>query len=86
MSYIEYLEMMGDDTSRMRSAEHVDFKTDEAYGTVFLKEGRPLLAYVYVWSGPGPEQLLNDRGYTVKELVPRGNGHFTCALDPDAVG
>lgn len=81
MGYIDYLRMMGDDVSKMEAAEHVDFHTEDAFGTVFLKDGKPLLAYVYTWSGPGPEELLKARGYKVNEVVSRGNGHFSCALE-----
>lgn len=81
MSYIDYLEMLGDDVARMRALEHVDFKTDDAFGTVFFRESKPVLAYVYTWAGPGPEQLLLAEGYRVTELVGRGNGHYTCAVE-----
>jgi hypothetical protein len=78
--YIEYLEMIGDDVSKMKAAEHVDFSTEDAFGTVFLKEGVPLLAYVYTWAGPGPEKLLTDLGYKVIDVSHRGNGHWSVAL------
>ena len=81
MSYIDYLKMLGQDTSQMEALEHKHFKTDDAYGTVFFKDGAPLLAYVYVWKGPGPEALLTERGYKVIEVVSRGNGHYSCALE-----
>lgn len=81
MSYIDYLKMMGDDTSKMEAAEHTDFKTDDAYGTIFFKDGKPLLAYIFVWKGPGPERLLMDLGYHTTDVQHRGNGHYSCALD-----
>ena len=81
MSYIEYCEMMGDDVSKMKAAEHVNFKTADAFGTIFFKDSKALLAYVYTWAGPGPKQLLEERGYRVIEVASRGNGHFSVALD-----
>jgi hypothetical protein len=80
IGYIGYSEMLGQDVTKMLEAEHLSFRTEDAFGTVFFKDSKPLLAYVYTWSGPGPEELLRERGYKVVQTDHRGNGHYTCAL------